>query len=217
MTDFLPLFPLKMVIFPGEKVNLHIFEPRYKQLVRECEENGVTFGVPAFINDRIMDTGTELKLLKVEKRYENGELDIKTQGIGTFRISEFYSVAPQKLYAGADIVRIKEEDARDVLLNDKILLELQELFRILNIDKELPTSPDDFVTRDIAHHVGFSIEQEYEFLCLTSEMDRQHFVTAHLERLIPVVKEMERLRMKVQLNGHFKNVLPLGDGDDWKE
>ena len=199
-----------MVIFPGEKVNLHIFEPRYKQLVRECEENGATFGVPAFINDRIMDTGTELRLLSVEKRHEGGELDIKTLGIGTFRISEFYSVAPQKLYAGADIVRIEEDDARDVLLNDKILIELHELFRILNIDKELPSQAADFVTRDIAHHVGFSIDQEYEFLCLGSELDRQQYITAHLERLIPVVKEMERLRMKVQLNGHFKNVLPPG-------
>ena len=210
MTDFLPLFPLKMVIFPGEQVNLHIFEPRYKQLIRECEENGVTFGVPAYINDKIMELGTELELLEIEQRYANGELDIKTRGIGTFRISEFYSVTPQKLYSGADIVRIKSDPNRDILLNEKILLELKELFRILGIEKELPGDPQAFVTSDIAHHVGFSIEQEYEYLCFTSELERQQFVTMHLEQLIPIVKEMERLRLKTQLNGHFKNVIPPG-------
>ncbi|MEO1628994.1 MAG: LON peptidase substrate-binding domain-containing protein, partial [Bacteroidota bacterium] len=46
-----PLFPLKLVVYPGEQLNLHIFEPRYKQLIRECEQNKVTFGIPAFIND----------------------------------------------------------------------------------------------------------------------------------------------------------------------
>ena len=64
MIDFLPLFPLKLVAFPGEQLNLHIFEPRYKQLFRECEENQITFGIPAFIDNKIMDIGTELKLEK---------------------------------------------------------------------------------------------------------------------------------------------------------
>ena len=208
MTDFLPLFPLKMVVFPGEEINLHVFEPRYKQLIRECEENGVTFGIPAFINDKIMELGTELKLLSIEKRYENGELDIKTAAIGLFRIDEYYTIAPQKLYAGADIIRLQEEDEREPTLNNKILVELKELFRILGIDKKLPETAEAFVTRDIAHHVGFSIEQEYEFLCLTSELKRQHYIFDHLDRLIPIVREMERLRLKAQLNGHFKNAIP---------
>ncbi len=208
MTDFLPLFPLKMVVFPGEEINLHVFEPRYKQLIRECEENGVTFGIPAFINDKIMEFGTELKLLSVEKRYDNGELDIKTAAIGLFRIDEYYTIAPKKLYAGADIIRLQEEDKREPTLNNKILVELKELFRILGIDKKLPEAAEDFVTRDIAHHVGFSIEQEYEFLCLTSELKRQHCIFDHLDRLIPIVREMERLRLKAQLNGHFKNAIP---------
>ncbi len=208
MTDFLPLFPLKMVVFPGEKINLHVFEPRYKQLIRECEENGVTFGIPAYINNKIMEFGTELKLLSVEKRYNNGELDIKTQAIGLFRIDEYYKVAPQKLYAGADIIRLAEEDEREPTLNNKILKELKELFRILGVEKKLPESTEDFITCDIAHHVGFSIEQEYEFLCLTSELKRQHYMFDHLNRLIPIVREMERLRLKAQLNGHFKNAIP---------
>ncbi|MEL6864448.1 MAG: LON peptidase substrate-binding domain-containing protein [Bacteroidota bacterium] len=208
MTDFLPLFPLKLVVFPDEKLNLHIFEPRYKQLIRECEQNGITFGIPAFIDGEVMDTGTEIKLLAIEKRYPNGSLDIKTQGIGTFRIHEFYREAPNKLYAGADIERIEEFSEGDSYLYNQILLLLKELFRILKIDKKIPKNPDDFSTFEVAHHVGLSFEQEYQFLCLNNEVERQEFIADHLQQLIPVVKEMERLRKRVQLNGHFKNIDP---------
>ena len=57
MTDFLPLFPLKLVAFPGEELNLHIFEPRYKQLIREFEQNGTTFGIPTFLDNKVLDFG----------------------------------------------------------------------------------------------------------------------------------------------------------------
>ena len=63
----LPLFPLQLVVYPGEKLNLHIFEPRYKQLIQECQEQGTTFGIPAFIDSEIMSIGTEIELLKIEK------------------------------------------------------------------------------------------------------------------------------------------------------
>ena len=208
MTDFLPLFPLKMVVFPGEHLNLHVFEPRYKQLIRECEENGVTFGMPAFINNKIMEMGTELELVAIEKKYANGEMDIITQGIGLFKINELFDVTPKKLYSGADITRLAEEDGSEPELNARILEELKELFRILGVEKKMPENANDFVTRDVAHHVGFSIEQEYDFLCITSEIKRQEFIYEHLERLVPIVREMERLRLKAQLNGHFKNAMP---------
>lgn len=208
MTDFLPLFPLKMVVFPGEKLNLHIFEPRYKQLIRECEQNAVTFGIPCYIDDKLTDFGTEIKLLEVNKRYDNGEMDVRTQGLGIFKIHEFYRVTPQKLYAGADIERVENQTEGDRSINTDILKNLAELFRILAIKKAVPENNDTFQTYDVAHHVGFSLEQEYEFLCLPSEYNRQEYMAKHLEQLIPVVKEMERLRKKAQMNGHFKNVIP---------
>jgi len=208
MTDFIPLFPLKLVVYPGEYLNLHIFEPRYKQLVRECEQNATTFGIPSFIENKVMDFGTEIKLLSIEKRYDNGELDIKTLGVGIFRIDEYYSQAPNKLYAGADIKRVQHNIEGDFLSYDKILQSVSELFKVLDIKKELPANPNSFKTYDIAHHVGFSLEQEYQMLCIPSEVERQQFMLSHLERLIPVVREMERLRKKARMNGHFKNIIP---------
>ncbi len=208
MTDFLPLFPLQMVVYPGEKLNLHIFEPRYKQLIRECERNQTTFGIPAFIEKEVMPMGTELCLLSVEKRYKNGEMDIKTQGIGIFKTIEFYSVSPNKLYPGADIKRLKLKDDSDLILNEKILTHIEKLFKILNINRKLPKSPSFFRVFDIAHFIGLNIQQEYALLTLPSELERQEFVVKHLKKLIPIVKNMEDSKKRAQMNGHFKNVVP---------
>lgn len=207
MTDFLPLFPLKLVVYPGERLNLHIFEPRYKQLIRECDQNGTTFGIPAFIDNQVMDFGTEIRLTEVSKRYDNGELDIKTEGIGIFKIHEYYREAPRKLYSGADIERIYDDSKGNGHTYHRILMAIEELFQILKIEKEVPANDGHFVTYDMAHHVGFSLEQEYQFLCLPTELDRQQYMLTHLEQLIPIVKEMERLRKKASMNGHFKNVI----------
>ncbi len=207
MTDFLPLLPLKLVVFPNEKLNLHIHEPRHKQIIRECEENGITFGIPAFIDGKIMNFGTEIRLIDIEKRHPDGELDIKTKGVGVFKIQEYYSITPQKLYSGADIERIQNNPTGDPQLNSLILENLEELFATLNINSKILSAREQFNTYNFAHNVGLSIEQEYEFLCLPTELERQNYILQHLKRLIPVIREMERLRMRAQLNGHFKKII----------
>lgn len=210
MIDFLPLFPLKLVAFPGERLNLHIFEPRYKQLFRECEENQITFGIPAFINNKIMNIGTELKLEKIESTYDNGELDVRTLGVGVFRIEEYYSKAPNKLYAGADIERlVYENSAPDKNLNKEIFGYLEELFGLLDIpNKKMPDTVDSFISFDIAHHLGMSVEQEYNLLRIENEMTRQEYILKHLQKVVPVAKEMETLKERARLNGHFKKIIP---------
>lgn len=209
MDAILPLFPLQLVAFPGEPLNLHVFEPRYRQLVQECEEEGKTFGLPAFINGKVMEIGTEMRLLAVEKRYESGESDIKTEGVRPFRIRQFYRQAPGKLYAGADVEWLDAEaDKGDVAISVSILDMLENLFVLLKIDKEVPEDPAEMRTFDLAHHVGFSLEQEYQFLCIPDETARQEYMREHLERVLPMVREMENLRKRAQMNGHFKNILP---------
>ena len=96
----------------------------------------------------------------------------------------------------------------DILMSEKILEMMQKLFQILKIKKNLPNDLSAFSTFQIAHHAGLSIEQEYELLCLPNEFARQKYMVKHLKKLIPIVREMEALRKKVQMNGHFKNVIP---------
>ncbi|MEM6322024.1 MAG: peptidase, partial [Bacteroidota bacterium] len=167
-----------------------------------------TFGIPAFINKEIMPIGTELRLLAIEKKYENGELDIKTQGVGVFKTKEFYSVAPGKLYPGADITRLTQTDDSDLILNERILTKIEELFAILKMNKKTPKSPSMFRVYDVAHYIGLNIQQEYGLLTIPTELERQQFVIKHLEKLIPMVKNMEESKRRAQLNGHFKNVKP---------
>jgi len=208
MTTFLPLFPLQIVAFPGEEVNLHIFEPRYRQLMQDCEEEGITFGLIAYLDGKVQEYGTELKLTKVEKRYPDGKLDVRTKGLGVFRMYEFFDTAPGKIYAGGRVEHLEDNPKGDFLKNEKILELLDQFFQSLRISKPLPDNTEDFRTFDIAHHVGFSLEQEYAFLQIRSERERQEAIIAHLETMLPVVREMEELRQKIQMNGHFKNLNP---------
>ena len=208
MTTFLPLFPLRLVAFPGEDLRLHIYEPRYKQLINECEEKNITFGLPAFIADKISPIGTELELVAVDQRYPKGEMDIRTKGKGIFRIKDFFKVIEHKLYSGAEVERIELNMDGDFIKYENIFQQLGELYQVLDIRRSLPELDGNFNTYQIAHHVGFNIEQEYEFLCIPEEKRRQNFMLHHLEKLIPTAREMEALRKKVQMNGHFKNMLP---------
>jgi ATP-dependent Lon protease len=204
----LPLFPLRMVVFPGELVNLHIFEPRYRQLIGECEETGKFFGIPAFIEDRVMEIGTEMELLEVTNRYPNGELDVKTRARGLFRIEQFFETAPTKLYAGAEVTPLSLDMDGDLLLAKRLVEKLHRLFSQLEVKKEVPEDPAELNTFNFGHHLGLDLEQEYRFLTLPSEFARQEFLDQHLDMLLPRVEKMEALRRKAQMNGHFKNVIP---------
>lgn len=210
MSVFLPMFPLRMVVFPGEPVNLHIFEPRYRQLIHECEAQGTTFGIPPFLDNKVMPIGTELELLAIAKTYSDGKMDIRTRGVGRFRIEEFFAKAPNRLYGGAEIERLPEPEnvPFEPILVQKIAIGVTKLYEVLRIKRDPPPSDAPLRSFELAHHVGFSQEQEYEFLEIDDEIARQEFLVNHLDRLLPVVEEMENLRKRVQMNGHFKNVIP---------
>ena len=101
MTNFIPVFPLGIVVYPGEKLHLHIFEPRYKQLINDCKESGKPFGIPTVINNKVSDMGTLVTLKEIVQTYDNGEMDIRTEGLEVFRILEIIKSVPDKLYNGA--------------------------------------------------------------------------------------------------------------------
>lgn len=208
MEPVLPLFPLQLVVFIGEDLNLHIFEPRYRQLVQEAEDEGKLFGIPAFIEGRVMPVGTRVRLKRIEKKYPDGKMDVRTEGVDLFRIMEFYNPVPEKLYSGASVQDMPVNMQGDPLAAGQILEQVRYLFELLGIQKPLPREATHFSTYEIGHHVGFSLEQEYEFLCIVEETERQQFMIAHLEHFIPMVEEANRLRERVKLNGHFKNIIP---------
>lgn len=207
MTNFIPIFPLGIVIYPGEKVHLHIFEPKYKQLISECQENKKPFGVPTVVNNRLQEMGTLVEITDIVQTYENGEMDIKTKGLRVFRILEVIREVPEKLYSGA-IVNYPENDvdAGNRELMQKVIFGVKELHRLLNISKDFKKPETQLKSYDVAHHAGLSLEEEYEVLGLLKEIQRQEYIKRHLQKVLPMLMEMEQLKEKVKLNGHFRNL-----------
>ncbi len=214
MLHDLALFPLNLTVFPGENLNLHIFEPRYKELILDCKSEGIHFGIPPFLKDRGMTIGTEVILVKIEKVYDNGSMDIRTKGTRLFRIHDFLKTYKNKSYSGGKIEYLDVVYEGDPTLNKKIILHLEELFTLFKINKPLPVLDEYFNTYKVAHHVGFTLEQEKEFLHLLNEFDRQSMVLEQLELFLPKAREMEAVRAKIQMNGHFRNIIPPNLMDD---
>ncbi|RIJ41809.1 LON peptidase substrate-binding domain-containing protein [Pontibacter oryzae] len=207
-TKYLPLFPLSIVVFPGEKLNLHIFEPRYQQLVMDCINEEKTFGIPTFLENNVGMYGTEIELLEVEKKYDNGEMDIRTRGLEIFKINQFDKMAPGRLYAGGEVEYVDNKYDEDIITKLKIKEYLKKLYDELGITKLYLDLPEDFKSYDIGHQLGLSTDQEYTLLQLFSEQERQEAILQHLQQVLPVVLETERLKERVRLNGHFKNLTP---------
>lgn len=206
MTNFIPIFPLELVVFPGEHLNLHIFEPRYKQLINDCQASGKPFGIPPVINGKMNDVGTLMKITEITKLYDNGEMDIKTEGLEVFRVLEIIKSTPEKLYSGA-IVHYPEnnfETGRADLMAS-ILQTVRQLHRIIKLNKDFKKADKDLISYDIAHHAALSVEDEYILLSLMSELQRQLFLRQHLDKVMGVMRETALLKKKIMANGHFKN------------
>ncbi len=202
---FLPMFPLKLVVFPNEHLNLHIFEPRYQELVKDA----LLFGIPKFDDNKIMEYGTEMELLETKQQFASGESDVRTLGKRRFRIKTFYRKVPGKLYSGADVEYLEDDTNGDIMKSFEILDLISQLYQVLEIEKEINMNASEFQTFDMGHHVGFSHEQEYDFLVLSTEIERQDYMLKHLEKFIPTITEMKNLQERVKMNGHFKNLDPL--------
>ncbi|MPR34190.1 LON peptidase substrate-binding domain-containing protein [Salmonirosea aquatica] len=207
MSVFLPFFPLNLVAYPGEKLNLHIFEERYRQLINECLESGGTFGIPTYLDNRLPGCGTEMRVRTLHERHPDGSMDISTEGLRVFRIDSFDNPVADKLYAGGEITYLPEET--DLIRPLPQLTELlDKLYGLLATPVAYDREKKPF-SFQVAHKVGLSLQDEYELLTLSHESARQQFLIQHLQKVIPVVSEMEQTKSRIRMNGHFKNLDPL--------
>ena len=206
MTNFIPIFPLTIVVYPGEELNLHIFEPRYKQLVADCIATKKPFGIPAVIGNNMNDLGTLVEIIELSKTYDNGEMDIRTQGEKIFRILEAIKEVPDKLYSGAIVNYPANVESGNRLLMQKVINSIRELHKALKVTNKFKKPDEELWSYDVAHHAGLSLDEEYGMLGLMNELQRQEYLKRHLAKVLPVVTEMETLKEKIKLNGHFKNL-----------
>jgi Lon protease-like protein len=206
MTNFIPIFPLGIVVYPGEDLNLHIFEPRYKQLIAECNTAKKPFGIPTVIQNKVQDYGSLVEIVEMTKVYDNGEMDIKTRGIRIFRILEMIKDVPDKLYSGAIVNYPETYEKGNPEAMRKVMAAIRQLHQVLKVSKDFKKEDAELHAFEVAHHVGLSLEEEYELLHLLDERQRQEYLKRHLNRVLPVLAEMETLKEKIKLNGHFKNL-----------
>lgn len=204
----IPLFPLRLVVFPEEKLNLHIFEPRYLNMIQDCMESGQSFGIPSFIENKVMPVGAEMRVVELVKTYENGEFDIKTQSVGLFEIEAITKYDNQVKCDVGDIrpyfIDMDQEEQEVIDLIHKVNI----LFKSLSV-KQIEYSgilkPISFA---LGHLLGLSLKQEYELLCLKKESARIKYLSQYVEGITPEEKVKEVVMRKINLNGHFKNVIP---------
>jgi hypothetical protein len=131
MDEWLPCFPLDVVVLPGERLQLHIFEPRYKQLINDCRQHALSFGIPTLQGSRIPGVGSEFKLVKVERIYANGEMDIEAEAIAVFRVLRYEDPYKDRLYGAGKVVRNKS-------FGTGISEELNSLFESYNVNLDSP-------------------------------------------------------------------------------
>ena len=206
MTNFIPIFPLGIVVYPGEALNLHIFEPRYRQLIQDCDKSKKPFGIPSVINDKICEMGTLVEIVEITQVYDDGKMDIRTKGLEVFRMLEIIKELPDKLYSGA-IVNYPEHDKKgNKVLMLRLIEKIREMHKLLKIEKEFKKQDNELCTYDVAHHAGLSLTEEYELLELPKELQRQEYLKRHLKKVVPMLNEMEHLKERVKLNGHFRDL-----------
>ncbi len=206
MTNFIPIFPLGIVVYPGENLNLHIFEPRYKQLITDCYIAQKPFGIPTVIDSKMQEFGSMVEVIEISKQYENGEMDIKTKGQKVFRILEIIKELPDKLYSGAIVTYPENSEIGSKQVMLKVMEGIRELHRLLQVNKDFKKEDDELNVYEVAHHIGLSLQEEYDLLNLMDERQRQEYLKRHLAKIIPMMNTMELLKEKIQLNGHFKNL-----------
>lgn len=206
MTNFIPIFPLNIVVFPGEKLNMHIFEARYKQLINDCVEQKKAFGIVSATDGKLRDFGTLINVEEISKRYDDGKLDIKTKATKVFVVLEIIKELPDKFYGGAIVNYPNNTEHINAKLMGKILKDVRHLHKLLNVAKDFKKQDETLCSYDIAHHVGLSLNEEYEMLELLHENQRLEYIRRHIAKTIEVVTGVENLKDKIKLNGHFREL-----------
>jgi ATP-dependent Lon protease len=203
--DRIPLFPLNVVLFPGEHLPLHIFEPRYRRMVRECLEAKSPFGMLLALPDGLAHVGCTAEIMEVSKRYEDGRMDILTLGRDTFRIVDLFTEDP--LFEGT----VDYLDDKESLLDPRKREELNELYEACytllfsGMPESLKQSPPELLSFMIAGALPLDLLCKQQILELRSEAERQERLSRYLREWALHLQKRDTLRHRGAGNGHGMN------------
>jgi len=193
----LPLFPLNVVLLPGADLPLHIFEPRYRQMVRECLDKQTPFGVLLALPNGIAGTGCTAEILEVTKRYPDGRSDILTVGRSPFRVVELFNQEPL-LRGEVDFL----ED-RPLPTDPDLCRELNDLYETCHTllfgdyPRDWCSDPESSISYVVAAKLPMDLLWKQRILELRSEAERRERLVAYLREWAPHLEKTTQLRARV--------------------
>jgi ATP-dependent Lon protease len=203
--DRIALFPLNLVLFPGEPLPLHIFEPRYRQMVRECLDSKNHFGMLLALPDGCVRVGCSAEILEVTKRYGDGRMDILAVGRNRFRVVELFTEDP---LLGGRVDYLMDEDLPLDPQKRKELIELYEVCYTLlfsGMPRSLEESDPALTSFAISAALPMDLLWKQQILELRSEPERQDRLVGYLREWAPHLQNVETLRHRTAGNGHGLN------------
>ena len=198
----IPIFPLGLVLLPEMFLPLHIFEERYKSMMKACMQQRMEFGIVYFIGKQFQTKGCTARIVKILKRYDDGRLDIMTQGQNRFAIKELFDEKPY-LQAKVEFFDDQPEENTSAENFQKLAQRGIQMLRQIN------TTTDQYennqftgrldiksVSFSIAASDGFSFEEKQQFLGMTSTLQRLRKAVKALEKIVErqsITREIERI------------------------
>lgn len=211
LTEKIPLFPLGVVLLPEMMLPLHIFEERYKTMIKACLKEEKEFGIVYYDGSDIKSTGCTAIITQVTRRYSDGRMDIMTRGHLRFHINDVYE---EKEYMEADVSYLEDMDINELNISPSLLMKAQELIeKIVKLTERSSTalSPDisdpmklSFI---IAGIEAFSYEEKQGFLEMDSTAERLEKGVEALEQIIERIKINAEIRKIIGGNGHLPELL----------
>lgn len=189
----IPLFPLSIFPLPGELVPLHIFEPRYRQLLEDAEKRDFTFGI--FFN-HVSNTnklGSLVKLESVIKRYASGESDIIVRCIDLFTMEKMLRNYRDKLYPGGEIVLWNADLGRAV--SESLQGAFDLYVSLLHLNHAQPVT----TLYGVANELNLGVDERLKFVQLEDER-KESYLGSHLKYQIQLLQQAERAKDVFHLN-----------------
>jgi len=201
LSILLPLFPLDLVLFPGSSLPLHIFEPRYREMISECLERNNPFGVVRAKEEGIAETGCSAEIISVDKKYGDGRMDIITQGRERFEIVQ---VNQERSFLQAEVIYLPDRPGRATLGETAQALNLHG--EIMFLAGAQPIDSAEIRETQLSYQLAGTLPLDLDFkqtlLETRTEPKRMQDLIEFLEAILPNLRRTVHVRKKAGGNGH---------------
>ena len=195
----LPLFPLEIVVFPGAPLPLHIFEPRYKEMIGECLSHDRPFGMVRAKENALSAIGCSARIVTVIKKYEDGRLDIAAEGAQRFEIIQ---VNQERSFLQAEVAFFEDEPSMVSKASADTVIQLHEqLFAVMGQTVEVERDAA-YLSYRLAQDLPVDLDFKQTLLEMKSEAERVEILTEYYRATIPKVENSLRVRQRASGNGH---------------